>query len=79
MAYDRIALAYVADELLELGPMHVLARRFISETLIEVNSFELAKFLLIEGAHAQVADRLTGPSLPFCQVRFSSFRHLVSQ
>ena len=43
VADHGIALAYVADELLELGPMHVLARRLFGEALIEVDSFELAE------------------------------------
>ena len=59
--------------------MHALTRCFIGEALVEGDSFELPEFFLIERANAQVADRLTGPSPPFCHVRFFSFRHLVSQ
>ncbi len=46
--------------------------------LSSVDPFELAQLLLVESAHPQVSDRLTGPPLPFCHVRFFSLHHLVS-
>ncbi len=58
--------------------MHVFPRCLVGKPLVEVDSFKLTQFLLIESAHPQVAYRLPGPPLPFCHVRFSGIHHLVS-
>ncbi len=79
VANNGVAFAHIFSELLELGTVHVLPGSLIDKPLIENDAFELAKLFLIEGTHAQVADHLTGPPLPFCNVRFFGFHHLVSQ
>ena len=60
-----VALTHVAGQLLQLGPVEILTRRLIHETLVERKAVELSQFLLIERAYAQVADELTRPALPF--------------
>ena len=74
---DGVPLPNVFHELLELGPVHVFPLSFVGEPLIEVDPFELTQLLLVESAHPQVSDRLTGTP-PFCHVRFFSLHHLVS-
>ena len=73
-----VSFADVLHELLELRPVHVSSRGLVGESLVEIYAFELAQLLLVESAHPQVSDRLAGPPLPFCHVRFSSLHHLVS-
>ena len=76
---DGVPFPNVFHELLELGPVQVLARSLVSKPLVEIDSLKLAQLLLIESTHPQVADRLTSPALPFCHVRFFSLHHIVSR
>ena len=74
---NGVTFAHVFDELLELRAVHVLARSPVDKPLVESYPFKLAQFPLIENTHAQVADHLIGPALPFCRVWFLRLRHLV--
>ena len=53
--------------------------RFVYETLIEMNAFELSQLFRVERADAQVADGLSGATLSFCPFRFQDLDHLMSQ
>jgi len=48
----------------ELGTVHVAARGFIEKATVQLDSFKLPSFILIEAAYAQVADPLTLRAFP---------------
>ena len=58
MTKHCIAFADEALDCLQLGPLHILAGSFVGKSLVQGQRFELADFILIQGADAQVADLL---------------------
>jgi len=58
MADIGVALAHLAQEGFELRPLYILARSSIEELPIELHALKLAEIVLLEGAHADIADHL---------------------
>ena len=58
MADDCVALTDKAQHEFELRTVHILTRSFIEEHPVNLYAFELAIFVLVEGAHPHVADEL---------------------
>ena len=78
VADHRLTIANVANKLLQLRTMEVLARSFVYEPLVENNTLKLTQYLLIERADAQVSDELTSSALSFRHFRPYGSGHLVS-
>lgn len=54
----------LAYKLFELRTVQIFAGSLVYEMLIEGDFLKLAQLLLIEGADAEIADKLTGSPLP---------------
>ena len=57
--YHRIILAYERKQCVELGSLDVLAGYFFDKNIIKRDVFQLSFRVLIESAHANVADAMT--------------------
>jgi hypothetical protein len=66
MTHNRVAVAHVLQKQLQLGPVHVLSRSLIGDSLLDGKSVELAKLLLVRGTHAEVAYYLAVACPIFC-------------
>jgi len=84
----RISLTDETLHGLQLGPVHILARGFVSEGLVRGQPFELSNFVLIQRADAQAADplafgrfaRSSGSRCPnrLCELRYYQYDKLES-
>src|SRR5579875_2339959 len=70
MADHGVALTYVPGQLHQFRPVEVLAGSLIHKAFVESDAFKLSQFFLVERADTQVADKLTSPTLAFCNIRF---------
>src|SRR5260370_21153712 len=77
-----VAFADEALHGLQLGTLCILAGGFVSKSFIQGQPFELANLVLIQGAHAQVADplafgRLARSGGPRCPNRLFDLPHYL--
>ena len=75
MHHDRVSVAHVVEQFVELGPLGVLPRDLVREDSVGGDSVELAVEVLVDGADPRVyptrAMSLGPPYLP-CGVRLDS-------
>ena len=77
MTNDGVAFADEAHHEFELRTVYILTRGLIQKHPVNLDAFELAIFVLVEGAHPHVADELALRRVPglLCCVRFFSLPH----
>ncbi len=59
VANHRVTFPHERQQRRELGPVYVLAQGSVEKATVQLDSFELPPFVLIEAAYAQVANPLT--------------------